>query len=98
MSHDASHVNRFVGKNKSKNSRAQSSTGVRESQDDLLSHLKEFEEWANPAFNVLVVQTPRPAFLEAPILTGFRDAVKGTGVSCMHAEGCKHGGSLHGQT
>ena len=51
--------------------------------DDLVQHLKEFEEWANPAFNVLIVQTPRPKFFESPILKAFRGTINETGVSRM---------------
>ncbi len=31
------------------------------------------QEWTNPSFNVLVVQTPRPGFMESPFLNALRD-------------------------
>ncbi len=79
-----------AGKNKTNLSSKGSRIKPESRTDDLVAHLKEFEEWANPAFNVLIVQTPRPKFFESPILKAFRGTINETGVSrilhaCMHA-------------
>lgn len=72
-------INRFVRKNKTNLSSKGSRIKPESRTDDLVSHLKEFEEWANPAFNVLIVQTPRPKFFESPILKAFRGTINETG-------------------
>jgi hypothetical protein len=74
-----------AGKNKSNLSNKSSRIKPESRTDDLFAHLREFEEWANPAFNVLIVQTPRPKFFESPILKAFRGTIKETGVSRMAA-------------
>ena len=49
---------------------------VRESANTWHHAPSFFHRYTNPSFNVLVVQTPRPAFLNSPLL----DAFKQTGV------------------
>ncbi|GAX74463.1 hypothetical protein CEUSTIGMA_g1912.t1 [Chlamydomonas eustigma] len=76
--------NRFVGRNKTKASKESTSSwgnasSLRESADDMSTWYKEFEEWTNPSFNVLMVQAPRPAFLESDLLNALRATVRETG-------------------
>jgi len=72
---------RFVGAHKTKSAEAGPRTNrkvLKANPDELYTHIKEYEEWANPSFNVLIVQLPRPGFFENPLIKAFRKTVDET--------------------